>query len=435
MEKVGRLLSVNDHSLSHEESTQQLAMKQNIILAIDTSCDETSIAVTQGRTILANVVASQVELHRPYGGVFPTVAKLAHQENVAPALALALKRARLTPDQLDAVAVTVGPGLAPALEVGITFAQAFAQQHNKPLIAANHLEGHVCSVLAEPNRRLLTPEQSITTNKQASISFPILAIIISGRNSLFVRVEANSTDSLKTAHASKTTHASVSGHSSQTLQTTLSLERQPRLKLDTPAENTPWQPAFRYTVLGQSLDDAAGECLDKVGRMLNLGYPAGPVVEEFAKLGNTHRFPFPLPLTQVKTYDLSFSGIKTHSRHAIEKHGGIEQFSKQDIYDFCACLQTAVLRHLTYKLERLLLDSPVQYGEVWLSGGVAANVALRRAIRQTTCEASHRLHAHPPKVRVPCTKKLCGDNAAMIGVTCSNRFAKLAISDTPPSRT
>lgn len=443
--------------------------REYLILAIDTSCDETSVAVTLGHTVLSNVVASQVELHRPYGGIFPTVAKLAHQEHLAPALALALKRARVTAEELDAVAVTIGPGLAPALEVGIKFSQAFAKLHNKPLIPANHLEGHICSVLAKPAIKSHTTKPTISTrttglfNDQAyadnsKLSFdaptstdtpeptanksepklPSLAIVVSGGNTLFVKVEAR-VEIVDTTREPSTQSRQInaqrkqsmneetlnsqsqpsSQENQQQLQTNTSLERQPRLALDTPAEQTPWQPAFAYTVLGRTLDDAAGECLDKVGRMLNLGYPAGPVVEEFAKLGDRTRYQFPLPLTQTNTFDLSYSGIKTHSRNLLTSLGGVEKLHKQDIFDFCASLQHAVFRHLTYKLEKVLLHNlwrEKQYQEVWLSGGVAANTTLRKAIRKTLRNHATKHHLKTLRLGTPYTKALCGDNAAMVGV-------------------
>jgi N6-L-threonylcarbamoyladenine synthase len=380
--------------------------KRPVVLAIDTSCDETSVAVTRGTVILSNVVASQVELHRPYGGVFPTVAKQAHRENMAPALAQALKRAKISPAELDAVAVTVGPGLAPALEVGIQAAQAFAKLHNKPLIAANHLEGHICSVIAQPNSR--TEHTSTKYSKPANdpTVFPILAIIVSGGNTLFVEVDIPS-------HQSGTFNSAVD--STDKYHDT-KLERQPHLTLDTPVDQTAWQPTFAYTILGRTLDDAAGECLDKVGRMLNLGYPAGPVIEVFAKQGDQNRYPFPLPLTHTKTFDLSFSGIKTHSRNVLTELGGVEALSKKDIYDFCASLQQAVFRHISYKLEKLLLESNKKYHEVWLSGGVAANMALRKTVRQTLKNYFIQRKLPAIRVRTPYTSTLCGDNAAMIGV-------------------
>lgn len=365
-------------------------MKQHTILAIDTSCDDTSVAVTRSTTVLSNIVASQTELHRPFGGVFPTIAKVAHQENLPVAITLALKRAKLKPAELDAVAVTIGPGLAPALEVGIRAAQEFAALHNKPLIPANHLEGHVFSVTALPKGRVA----------KTAPTLPILAVVISGGNTLFVRLERKVSPNLQ-ANTSKP------------------LERQPRLTLD--AIDSSWHSNYSYTILGKTLDDAAGECLDKVGRMLNLGYPAGPVIEIFARCGNPTRYPFPLPLTKTKTLDMSFSGIKTYSRNLLTELGGVEALTKKDIYDFCASLQMAVFRHITYKLEKLLLSDKTQYQAVWLSGGVAANMSLRTAIRSTLRSVAKKNANAPHKLKTPYSKRLCGDNAAMIGVASASR--------------
>lgn len=339
------------------------------ILAIDTSCDETSAAVTRGWTALSNVVASQAELHRPYGGVFPTVAKQAHRENIEPTVQLALKRAGIKPQELDAIAVTQGPGLAPALEVGIAHAKKLASEWRLPLIPVNHIEGHLWSVLVQPRRR--TPSQP-APDPVATIQFPVLALIVSGKHTEFVLVHGFGT----------------------------------------------------YNVLGRTLDDAAGECLDKIGRMLNLGYPAGPVLEQLAKVGSPTTA-FPLPLTTVKTFDLSFSGLKTFARNTLNALGGSEVLSRQEVCDFAASTQAGVFRHITYKLEKVIEAvhrgttefDPAPVSELWLGGGVAANTALRAALRQTLRASSRRLGLATPLVlRTPYTKRLCGDNAGMIGV-------------------
>jgi N6-L-threonylcarbamoyladenine synthase len=322
------------------------------ILAIDTSCDDTSAAVTEGVTVLSNVVASQAELHKQYGGVFPTVAKLAHRENIAPTIKLALKRAHLSMAEIDAVAVTHGPGLAPALEVGLTAAKELARDHHKPLIPINHIEGHLLSVLAQP--------QSVKSDAKSvsETQFPVLALIVSGKQTQFVLVHT----------------------------------------------------IGKYEVLGSSLDDAAGECLDKVGRMVNLGYPAGPLIEQFAKKGNPKAIAFPLPLTHLKSFDVSFSGLKTFARNYVEKRS-VDSFTRQDIYDFCASIQYGVFRHIMYKLDKILAQYPIK--ELWLGGGVSANSTLRKELR--TIGKKHGITT----VRVPYTKRLCIDNAAMIGVVAS----------------
>lgn len=334
--------------------------KLPLILALDTSCDETAAAVTNGTTVLSNVIASQAELHRPYGGVFPTIAKQAHKENIDRTIALAMKRARITIDQLDAIAVTQGPGLAPALEVGITKAKELAREFKKPLVAVNHIEAHVLSPLAIRNSQVISAESFHPPMN-------VLSLVISGGHSEFILIKE----------------------------------------------------VGSYQRLGWTIDDAAGECLDKVGRMLDLGYPAGPVIEQFAKKGDAKAYQFPLPMTLSGDYNLSFSGMKTHSRNLIEKlTADGHALTAQETYDFCASFQRAVFRHLTYKLEKVLLDHP-EITAVYLGGGVAANRQLRKALRETLKKSGRGLRLH-----VPYSNRLCGDNAAMIGVVAHFKFQR-----------
>ncbi len=325
-----------------------------LILAIDTSCDDTSVAVTSGVKVLSNVIASQTQLHKQYGGVFPTVAKQAHKENIGPTVAAALKRAQVDWSDIAAIGVTQGPGLAPALEVGITRAKELAQLYSKPLIAVNHIEGHALSPIVQPKTK---------SSPLATIQYPVLSLIVSGGHTEFVLIKK----------------------------------------------------IGDYQILGQTVDDAAGECLDKVGRMLDLGYPAGPVIEQFAKNGNPKAFTFPLPMTTSGDFNLSFSGLKTAARNMLETLETEKPLNKTRIYDFCASFQFAVFRSICYKLNKILEKHEVR--EVWLGGGVAANMELRRMIRLTLKKFSKKSN---PKVsipfRSPYTKKLCQDNAAMIGV-------------------
>ncbi len=352
------------------------------ILSIDTSCDETSVAVTQSHTVLSNIIASQTQLHQPYGGVFPTVAKQAHKENIDPAINAALKRAKVTWDRINAIAVTQGPGLAPALEVGIKKAIQIAKQRTIPIIAVNHIEGHVLSPLVEPNKRKPTKE-----NSHKSITFPILSVIVSGGHTQFILIERIGS----------------------------------------------------YRILGTTIDDAAGEALDKVGRMLDLGYPAGPVIEEFAKLGSAKKYSFPLPMTSSGDFNLSFSGLKTFSRRLIEKKTLLDTSSKQIIFDFCASFQYAVFRHICHKLNKVLQDHQ-NITQVWLGGGVAANIKFREMVRQTVKQfvknnphqPRQKIPTQPiasnkhtnPAIRIPYTKKVCGDNAAMIGIVAYYKYQK-----------
>ncbi|MCA9368937.1 MAG: tRNA (adenosine(37)-N6)-threonylcarbamoyltransferase complex transferase subunit TsaD [Pseudomonadales bacterium] len=323
------------------------------ILAIDTSCDDTSASVVEGRVVLSNVIASQTELHKPYGGVFPTVAKQAHKENINRVIELALKRAQTKPQQLAAIAVTQGPGLAPALEVGIRAAEAFAQEHSLPIIPVNHIEGHALSNLALPKTQL--------SKKHAQPKFPALAIIVSGGHTQFISIPS----------------------------------------------------IGKYEIVGTTLDDAAGECLDKIGRMLHLGYPAGPVIEEFAKQGNPKAIEFPLPMTSSGDYNMSFSGLKTFARNTLEEITKEKALNKQQIYDFCASAQYSVFRHIMYKLSKLIEKE--KYAEIWLGGGVASNTTLRRMIRET-------IKPDGLQLKVPYTRRLNQDNGAMIGIVASYKL-------------
>ncbi len=319
-----------------------------LILAIDTSCDDTSAAVVRGRQVLSNVIVSQTELHAPYGGVFPTVAKQAHRDNLAGTVADALSLAKVAWNDIEMIAVTQGPGLAPSLEVGITGAKQLATEHNLPLVPVNHLEGHLWSVWAD------VPDE-------VQPVFPALGLIISGGNTQFVLVEGVSD----------------------------------------------------YTILGETIDDAAGEALDKVGRMLGLGYPAGAQIEELAKIGNPRAYHFPLPMTESGDYNLSFAGMKTAAKNLFTKLTAIAPLSSTEVADFCASFQTAIFRAVTYKLEKILknefLDGDV---DIWLGGGVAANNALRAALGTLPGVA---------RVLVPANLDLCRDNAGMIGVVASEK--------------
>ncbi len=337
-------------------------MTKPYLLAIDTSCDDTAAAVTAGRVVVSNVVASQTQLHKKYGGVFPTVAKQAHRENVGPVIQAALQKAKIQWVDLAAIAVTQGPGLAPALEVGIEKAKELAVQHNLPLIPVNHIEGHVLSSLATR-----APHRLDIAKTVIDLQLPALVIVVSGGHTEFVLVKK----------------------------------------------------IGDYEILGKTVDDAAGEALDKFGRMVDLGYPAGPVIEQFAQHGDAQRYPFPLPMTTSGNANLSFSGLKTSARTFTEKLQADHTLTKQEIYDLCASFQYSVFRAITYKLNKLLPSLLLEHQifGVWLGGGVAANNTLRQAIRQTI----RPYHLH---LSVPYSKKLCIDNAAMIGVAAGYKLER-----------
>ena len=319
-------------------------MKRPIILAIDTSCDETAAAVTQGRRILSNVIASQINIHAKYGGVVPFLAKRAHEAKIEFVVKEALRR--FLP---DAVAVTVGPGLAPALEVGIDYAKKLALNWHKPLIAINHMEGHLLSSLATPNTpgcKNIPPRGGI-------------ALLVSG------------------------------GH------TELILIRR----------------IGSYQLLGETLDDAAGEALDKLAKMLHLGYPGGPIVEIMAKKGNPDSIKLPIPVQYSHGLDFSYSGLKTAAMYQIKSVGSV--LTRKYIYDMCAGFQKAIALSLTTKLKKAI--NQYQPKAVLLGGGVIANLYIRRQIRAA---------AKPLPVFLPYSKKLYTDNAAMIAIAAYYKFLK-----------
>lgn len=292
------------------------------ILGIDTSFDDTAAAVVSAQTILSNVLSSQLPMYQQWGGVVPRLARENHEQNIAAVIGKALSKAHLSWKQIDAIAITQGPGLAITLEVGLAKAKELSLLHRKPLVAINHLEGHLLSVLAQPKT---AGNHTVLEN-----IFPALAILVSGGTTQFVFVSE----------------------------------------------------IGNYEILGETQDDALGEAFDKVGRMLGLGYPAGALVEKLALTGRKGQVVFPIPMQQTKSADTSFSGLKTAAQRIIaalkEKHGG--NLSKQDICDIALGFQTACIQHLTQKFEfALALKSPKT---IILGGGVASNVALRSKLRQ-----------------------------------------------------
>lgn len=367
-----------------------------LILAIDTSCDDTSVAVISQGQVLANVVASQTQIHRQYGGVFPTLAKQAHRDNIEACLWSAARQAGLVKNKqldlstLSAIAVTVGPGLAPALEVGLIWAKKLAHQWQKPLIAVNHVEAHALSPLLRPK----------TDRSKMTLKFPSLALVISGGHSEFILVKA----------------------------------------------------IGDYERLGWTIDDSAGECLDKVGRLLDLGYPAGPILEKFAKKGHLGRWSLPLAMTGVNNFNLSFSGLKTAARQLISELEQQKKLTAQATYDLAALIQERVFAQINYKLEKILFSPDLKQrvypdsktvkaikkgqlganlshiAEIWLGGGVAANIALRQSLRQTL-RAYAQLTGKKIPLRLPYHKKFCADNAAMIGLVAEFKLSQEKFSN------
>lgn len=344
-------------------------MSKSYILAIDTSCDDSSAAVVAERTVYSNIIASQN--HQQYGGVFPTVAKAEHKKNLQPVIEEALATAGVTWNELAAVAVTQGPGLAPALEVGITVAKQLAVEHQLPLIAVNHLAGHALSPLAKPALQSAEPADHSFAAEISELEFPFLSIVVSGGHTEFILVNS----------------------------------------------------IGEYQRLGFTVDDAAGEALDKFGRLIGLPYPAGPAIEAFASRGNPHKYEFPLPMTTSGNFNLSFAGLKTSAKNSVEKmtqtNSAATPLTDQQKIDLCASFQFAVFRAITYKLKKI--QTEYHFSTIFLGGGVACNLALRAAITEAT----------GLPLFVPYSKKLCVDNAAMIGLVAGWQLAAGQLLNTP----
>lgn len=298
------------------------------ILAIETSMDDTCAAVVQETRVLSNVIASQTAFHAEFGGTVPHIAKRKHEEWIDKTIEEALRRAQILQPPpsppykggvriIDAVAVTYGPGLAPCLEVGIAKAKELVNKWQVPLIAVNHMEGHLLSSMAE-NSKGKGPLS------QKKLKYPILGLLISG------------------------------GH------TQLVLMRK-------------WR---EYEIVGETLDDAIGEAYDKVARMLRLGYPGGPILSELAKYGKPI-YSLPEPMVERKDLHFSFSGLKTACNYYLKEHQ--PELTREFCQDFAASFEAVVVKMMSRRLRRAIeLYQPTM---VWLGGGVVSNVTLRQRIR------------------------------------------------------
>ncbi|WP_107669223.1 tRNA (adenosine(37)-N6)-threonylcarbamoyltransferase complex transferase subunit TsaD [Cyanothece sp. BG0011] len=324
------------------------------ILGIETSCDETAVAIVNNQTICSSVVASQIDLHKRYGGVVPEEASRQHLLTINPCIEEALTTANLTWNDIDGIAATVAPGLIGALMVGETAAKTLAMIHQKPFLGIHHLEGHIyATYLSEPNWKP-----------------PFLCLLVSGGHTSLIHVK----------------------------------------------------DCGIYEQLGTTRDDAAGEAFDKVARLLNLGYPGGPIIDKLAHQGNPKRFALPegkvsLPQGGYHPYDSSFSGLKTAVLRLVEK---LKQENNEPlpIADLAASFQETVARSLTKKTITCALDYNISH--IAVGGGVAANSGLRKQLQEAATK--HNLTVHFPPL------KLCTDNAAMIACAAGEHLKKGHIS-------
>lgn len=321
-------------------------MGQKIILAIESSCDETAVAIIKGEELLANIVSTQIEVHSKYGGVMPEIASRLHCENISIVLKEALEKANLTFEDIDAFAVTRGPGLIGALHVGLQAAKTLALLYNKPLIPVHHLAGHIYA--NEYVRPLI---------------FPLLAVVVSGGNTELVIMKDH---------------------------------------LD-------------FEIIGETKDDAVGECYDKVARVMGLPYPGGIPIDKYAKLGK-HTYKLPTPMND-KSYDFSYSGLKTsviNLAHKLEQKG--EQLNRDDL---CCSFQETAIGMIVEKSLRAVKEFKVK--QVVLAGGVSANSYLREQI-------TSKLAGSDVDVIIP-PMWCCTDNAAMIAKVAARLYDKGLFAD------
>ncbi|MFY9730379.1 MAG: tRNA (adenosine(37)-N6)-threonylcarbamoyltransferase complex transferase subunit TsaD [Candidatus Acidiferrales bacterium] len=364
-----------------------MAAPENLILGIESSCDETAAAVVaDGRRILSSIVSSQIDIHRKYGGVVPELASREHLRKIVPVVREALDQAKIALTDLDAVAVTQGPGLTGALLVGMTYGKVLALALNKPLIAVNHLEGHVHAVILEAHLAARRPKM------------PAVCLIVSGGHTVLYHVTSTSSNGDAT------------------------------------------RAKFSYARIGGTRDDAAGEAYDKVARMLALGYPGGPILDQLAVHGDPKAVRFGEPKMKSNPHDFSFSGIKTAMLYHLRRHpelqpeidarqqalargertaDALRQLSTRATLDLIASFQRAVVDDLTTRT----LAAAEQHNAhtVLVSGGVAANRELRVTFES---EASRRsIDVYFP------SRTLSTDNAAMIAAAAHPRYLNADFAD------
>ncbi|MDP4184520.1 MAG: tRNA (adenosine(37)-N6)-threonylcarbamoyltransferase complex transferase subunit TsaD [Bacteroidota bacterium] len=320
-----------------------------VILGIESSCDDTSAAVLKNGVILSNVIASQ-QVHKDYGGVVPELASRAHQQNIIPVVDQAIRKANISTEDISAIAFTRGPGLLGSLLVGTSFAKGFALASGIPMVEINHLQGHVLAHFIKE-----------TEDQDTAPKFPFLCLLVSGGNSQIIIVKDH-----------------------------LTME-----------------------VIGQTIDDAAGEAFDKCAKIMGLPYPGGPLIDKLAKEGNPTAFKFSKP--RIANLDYSFSGLKTSFLYFIRDHIAVDKdFIEKNKADLCASLQKTIIDILLDKL--ILAARQTKINEIAVSGGVSANSGLRSRLQDEAKKRKWQLHV--PKFA------FTTDNAAMIAITGHYKYIK-----------
>lgn len=317
-------------------------MSDTIILGIESSCDDTSAAVIKNGVLLSSVIASQA-VHESYGGVVPELASRAHQQNIVPVVHEALKRAGVTKEQLSAIAFTRGPGLMGSLLVGVSFAKGLARSLDIPMVDVNHLQGHVLAHFIK---------ESEDDGNQPK--FPFICLLVSGGNSQIIRVDAYN----------------------------------------------------KMTVLGQTIDDAAGEAIDKCSKVMGMGYPGGPIIDRLARQGNPNAYTFSKP--HIPGFDYSFSGLKTSFLYSLREWLKDDpDFIEHHKEDLAASLEKTIVDILMDKLRKAVKATGIK--EVAVAGGVSANNGLRNAFHEHSDKYGWKIFI--PKFGYTT------DNAAMIAIT------------------
>lgn len=322
-------------------------MKDMYILGIESSCDETSASIVlNGREEIATVISSQIDIHKNYGGVVPEIASRQHVKNITIVLEECLEKANMTMEQIDAIAITYGPGLIGSLLIGLEAAKTLAFIYNKPLIPVHHIAGHIYA-----------------NSLVKELTFPLLAVVVSGGHTELIEMPAH----------------------------------------------------YKFNKLGGTLDDAIGECYDKVARVIGLEYPGGPKIDKLAKLGKeTYRLPIPL---QDDSYNFSFSGLKSaviNLVHNEEQRGN--EIRKEDL---ATSFQKVAVESITNKVKKAIVDKNIK--TVIVAGGVAANQGLRDSMSKLSSELNVELSIPP--------MKYCTDNAAMIGCAAYPLYLKKDFTD------
>jgi len=311
------------------------------ILAIESSCDDTSVAVIEGNNVLSNLISSQT-IHSNYGGIVPELASRSHINNISELTKLSLEESETSIKDINAIAVTSEPGLLGSLIVGSSFAKGLSLKYNLPLVPINHIEGHIFSGCLE----------------DSTLEFPFISLVVSG------------------------------GHTSLFLVNSYN----------------------DYDVVGMTKDDAAGEAFDKIGKLIGLGYPGGPLIDKFAKEGNSKEYDFPRSMINSDDFDFSFSGLKTSVRYFIQKNFKFP-LKEEEIKNLSASVQVAIVDVLVYKTRKAVKKYKVK--NIVIGGGVSANSLLRSEFL--------KLENKGFKIVLP-KMEYCIDNAAMIGFLASNKL-------------